>query len=100
MDDFEPANQNISFASLTRNPLREHAEETLVDTLATLEVDGIPSSMLAELLFDYTLVEMTPDKPIDRENAITWYAQLTRFRDTLEKTLDEIHQVYEEHPCR
>lgn len=98
MDDLVPANQNISFASLTRNPLRELTEEALLDTLASLEVDGVPASMLAELLFDYVLIEMTPDKPIDSKKAITWYSQLTRFRDRLETQLDDIHQVYEETP--
>ncbi len=99
MEDLTPANQNISFASLMRNPLREQAEEALVETLAALEVDGVPASMLAELLFDYALVEMAPDEPITSEKAITWYAQLTRFRDDLDEQIDEIHQVYEETPA-
>ena len=96
MDDIQPANQNVSFVSLTQNPKRQYANDQLAKTLLALEQDGVPSSMLAELLFEYLLIEMEPDAPIDVERAFTWYAQLNRFRDRLQSHIDDIHHVYED----
>ena len=66
-DEFQPANQNVSFTSLTQNPLRQRTDEELARTLTTLEEEGVSPSMLAEALFDFLLVEMEPDEPVDVE---------------------------------
>ena len=96
VDDLEPANQNFSFRSLTQNPWRQHANDQLARILLDFESDGVPPSILADLLFEYLLIEIEPDEPIDVERAFTWYSQLNRFRDRLQSQIHDIHQVYED----
>jgi len=95
-DEFQPANQNVSFTSLTQNPLRQRTDEELARTLTTLEEEGVPPSLLAEALFDFLLVEMEPGEPVDVERAITWYSQLNRFSDVLIARQVELEKVYDE----
>lgn len=94
LDEIKPANQNRSFSEMTRNPQREHASGELATVLYQLEQSGIPPQMLAEILFDYTMIEMEPDDPITTETATTWYSQLHRFRDRLQDKLNRIEQIY------
>ena len=98
-DDIAIANENISLSSLTRNPVREQADRVLASTLYDLECEGVPPSMLADLLFEYLMIQMEPGDPISPQDATVWFAQLHRFRDALAKKIDDIHQVYEEPPC-
>ena len=97
-DETQIANQNISFSRLTQNPQRQQANDQLARTLLGLEEDGIPSSMLAEVLFEYLMIEMEPDDPIHAETAITWFSQLNRFRDTLQSKIDQITDLYDDVP--
>ena len=95
---YTPANQNISFNSLTRNPLRQKAEAKLAQTLHDLELDDVSPSLLADVLFELSMIEMEPDVPISSESAITWFSQLQRFRDRLESKIQYIEQIYENVP--
>ncbi len=97
MGETEPANQNISLSSLTENPKRELAKGEIATLLHELEeYYEIPPSMLAELLFEFLTIEMDPDDPITSETAITWFAQLHRFRDSLQDKITAIEEVYAE----
>ena len=98
-DDTEVANQNISFASLTQNPQRQQANHALTKTLLELELEGVSSLMVAELLLEYLIIEMEPDQPVEKEEAITWLSQLHRFRDILQSKIDEIQNLYEDVHC-
>ncbi len=93
------ANQNISFTSLTRNPMRELAQAEIAALLHELEhYYEIPPSMLAELLFEFLRIEMEPDSPVTAETGITWFAQLHRFRDALQSQINDINAIYDEVP--
>ena len=96
MFDETPANENVSLSSLMANPERERANESLAKTLLALEVEGVSNSMLAELLFEFLMIEMEPDDPVSSEKAITWFAQLTRFRDAFQSKIDRIENLYED----
>lgn len=96
MFETKPANENISFSSLIRNPVREKAKAALARTLYDLELDGVPPSLLSELLFEFLMIEMEPDDPITSETAITWFSQLNRFKDSLQSKVDDIEHAYEE----
>ncbi len=96
LDETTPANQNRSFAELTRNPQREHASGELATVLYQLEQSGIHPQLLAEILFDYAMLEMEPDDPITTATATTWFSQLHRFRDRLQLKIDEIERIYDD----
>ncbi len=92
----DPANQNISFTQMTRNPQRELANHILAVTLEELEAEGVHHQLLAEVLFDFTMIEMEPDSPVTTETGMTWMSQLHRFRDRLQSQIDDIKAVYSE----
>ena len=97
MKETEPSNQNISFAHLTENPKRQLAKTEIATLLHELEEHyEIPPFMLAELLFEFLMIEMEPDDPITSESALTWFSQLNRFRDQLQSKIDAFYQVYGE----
>lgn len=93
-DEFTPSNENRSFAEMTRNPQREFTSGELATVLYNLEKKGIHPQVLAEILFDYTILEMEPDDPITYEAAMTWISQLYRFRDRLQDKLNRIEALY------
>jgi hypothetical protein len=95
-DETHPANQNISFVQLTRNPKRELAKKVLATSLFELEAEGVDPQVLSDVLFDFTIIEMEPDDPISYETAMTWVAQLYRFRNRLQDKLDRIETLYSE----
>ena len=99
MFDETPANENVSLSSLMANPRREKANHALAKTLLDLEAEGISHSMLAELLFEFLMIEMEPDDPMTSEKAVIWFAQLTRFRDALQSKIDQIENLYEDVQC-
>ena len=98
-DERAIANENISLSSLTRHPVRDRADQALARLLFDLECEGTPPPMLADLLFDYLMIEMQPDDPMTPQDATIWLAQLHRFREALQATIDDIHRTYEEPPC-
>jgi len=95
-DDVNPANQNVSFTQMTRNPDRGKARSSLSAVLCQLEMEGIHPQMLTEALFELLMIEMEPDDPITSEKSITWFSQLHRFRDRLQEKIDTIDHLYEE----
>ncbi len=97
MFDENPANQNASLSSLTENPKRELAQAEIATLLTELEsYYEIPPSLLAELLFEFLMIEMEPDDPITPQTATIWFAKLHRFRDVLQSKIDRIEHLYED----
>ncbi len=95
-DETQPANENQSFRELTLNPQREYASGELATLLSRLEMSGIDPQMIAEILFEYTLIEMEPDDPVTPATATTWFSQLHRFRDKLQSKIEDIERIYED----
>ena len=96
MFDETPANENVSLSSLMANPEREKANDALAKTLLALEAEGVSHAMLAELLFEFLMIEMEPDDPVTSEKAVIWFAQLTRFRDALQSKINRIENLYKD----
>ena len=92
----EPSNQNISFSQMMRNPQRELAMDIMGITIDELQTEGISHQILAEVLFDFTMIEMEPDSPVTTETDMTWLSQLHRFRDRLQSQINDIEAIYKE----
>ncbi|MFQ5716160.1 MAG: hypothetical protein ACE5GQ_03560 [Nitrospinales bacterium] len=94
---FDPANQNASLSSLTENPKRELAQAEIASLLSELEsCYEILPSMLADLLFEFLMIEMEPDDPLTPQTATIWFAKLNRFKDALQSRIDRIEALYED----
>ncbi|MCK5659449.1 MAG: hypothetical protein KAH96_06210 [Alphaproteobacteria bacterium] len=91
----KPSNENMSFAMLVNNPQRDKAENMLTETLADLEFgEGIPGSLLAEVMFDLVMFEMQPTYPISKKSVVKWFCQLHRFSKTIDDQLEALSDVY------
>ena len=94
---FDPANQNASLSSLTGNPKRELAQAEIASLLSELEsCYEISPSMLADLLFEFLMIEMEPDDPLTPQTATIWFAKLNRFKDALQSRINRIEHLYED----
>lgn len=97
MFDENPANQNVSLSSIAGNPKRELTQAEIAILLTEPESHYvIPPSMLAELLFEFLMIEMEPDDPVTPQTATIWFAQLNRFEDALQSKIDRIEHLYED----
>ena len=90
------ANQNMSFSDLMNDPASQLAESMIAECLHDLEtVHGIQSTKLAEVLFQFMLIQMEPPEELNAQSASAWGLQLFRFRDELQSRVDEVHDLYD-----
>lgn len=86
-----------SFSELMQNPKQDYADGAIATLLYQLEHQfGMEPQMLADLLFDYALLEAKPDAPATGAQAVRWFYQLHRFRDRITEKLDAISAACDE----
>ncbi len=86
-----------SFSELMHNPKQDYAEGALATLLYQLEHQfQMEPDMLADVLFDYALLEAKPDVPATGAQAVRWFYQLHRFRDRITEKLDAVSEICDE----
>jgi len=86
-----------SFSELMHNPVQDYADGAVATLLYQLEHQfGMEPQMLADVLFNYALLESKPDAPATGAEAVRWFYQLHRFRDRITEKLDAISVACDE----
>ena len=86
-----------SFSELMHNPKQDYAEGALSTLLYQLEHQfQMEPDMLADILFDYALLEAKPDPPSTGAQAMRWFYQMNRFRDRITEKLDAVSEACDE----
>ncbi len=86
-----------SFSELMHNPVQDYAEGSVATLLYQLEHQfGMEPQMLADVLFDYALLEARPDEHPTGAELVRWFYQLHRFRDRITEKLDAISVACDE----
>ncbi len=85
-----------TFSDLMKNPDRDYIEGTIATMLHHLERDqGLAHAQIAEVMFEWLMIEMEPQDPVTAEQTMKWMGQMHRFRDAINARLDAVDKHYQ-----
>jgi hypothetical protein len=95
MSKEKSAPQPKTFSELMHNPKKDYTQGAFATLLWQLENRcDIEPSMMAEVMFDYLLLQMQPRGDLTQKDVMIWVGQLQRFRDAADVQLEEIKNIY------
>jgi len=80
-----------------RNPQRNLADDAIRPIVYMLEKSGVPGGVVADVLFDYLMLELVPKGDVESRAVVAYLAHLKRLHAVLQERIETIQGSVDSH---